>query len=73
MKDKSIFTGVVVFEAEGYSYQAIRKDGVWDMAAMEQMRVVEMHTIVAPESASPGVLLEAWWKAQKKAGKYIPG
>lgn len=73
MKDKSFFAGVVTFEAEGYTYQAIRKDGAWEMAAMEQMRVVEMLTVVAPDNASPGVLLEAWWKAQKKAGSYVPG
>jgi hypothetical protein len=70
MKDISIFEGVVVFEAEGYTYQAIRKDGYWVMAAMEQARVVEMHDVVVPEDATPGTFLKAWWKAQKAAGTY---
>jgi hypothetical protein len=73
MKDISIFEGVVVFEAEGYTYQAIRKDGYWDMAAMEQMRVVEMHEVRVPDGASPGAFLTAWWKAQKAAGTYSAG
>jgi hypothetical protein len=70
MKDKSIFGGVVSFDEGGYTYQAIRKNGVWEMAAMEQMRVLEALTVIAPEDASPGVLLQAWWKAQKRAGTY---
>lgn len=70
MKDKSIFKGVVLFDEGGYTYQAIRKNGIWEMAAMDQMRVLEMHDVHAPEDASPGVLLKAWWKAQKHAGSY---
>jgi hypothetical protein len=70
MKDISVFAGVVAFDEGGYTYQAIRKDGVWEMAAMDQMRVLEMLTVVAPADASPGVLLTAWWKAQKAAGTY---
>lgn len=70
MKDISIFEGVVVFEAEGYTYQAIRKEGYWLMAALEQARVVEMHDVVVPDVSSPGGFLKAWWKAQKAAGTY---
>jgi len=70
MKDISIFEGVVVFEAEGYTYQAIWKETEWDMAALDQARVEEMHTVRAPRDASPGTLLKAWWSAQKNAGTY---
>lgn len=70
MKDKSVFEGVVVFEEGGYTYQAIRREGAWEMAAMDQMRVLGMHRVSAPQDASPGVLLTAWWKAQKEAGTY---
>lgn len=70
MKDISIFAGVVVFDAEGYRYQAIWKEAEWEMAAFDQARVVEMHTVRAPRDATPGVLLKAWWGAQKKAGTY---
>lgn len=59
MKDTSVFEGVVNFHEAGTDYQAIRKNDAWDMAAMEQQRVLEQHTIVAPVEASPGVLLTA--------------
>ena len=70
MKDKSIFGDVVVFDAEGVTYQAIRKEGGWNMAAMEQLRVVEQHSISAPREANPKMLLMAWWAAQRVAGTY---
>lgn len=70
MKDKSIFEGVVLFDAEGLTYQAIRKERGWEMAAMEQLRVVEMHHIAAPHEANPKRLLTAWWAAQRRAGTY---
>jgi hypothetical protein len=72
MKDKSIFEGVVVFDEGGYTYQAIRKDGYWTMAMMEQARVHEIHDVVVPDDATPGAFLKAWWKAQKVAGTYTP-
>lgn len=70
MRDKSIFNDVVVFDAEGLTYQAIRKDRGWDMAAMEQLRVLEQHQISAPREANPKMLLTAWWVAQRSAGTY---
>ena len=70
MIDKSIFEDVVVFDAEGLTYQAIRRERGWDMAAMEQLRVVEQHHIVAPREANPKMLLTAWWAAQRSAGTY---
>lgn len=70
MKDKSIFECVVMFDEGGYTYQALRKAGIWEMAAMEQMRVLETQDVHALADASPGELLKAWWKAQKRAGTY---
>ena len=70
MIDISIFEGVVTFEAEGLTYNAIWKDTHWDMSALDQMRVLELHEVVLPRDASPKDLLRAWWKAQQKAGTY---
>jgi hypothetical protein len=70
MKDISIFEGVVTFEAEGLTYNAIWKGTHWDMATLDQRRVVETHEVVLPRSATPKELIKAWWKEQKKAGTY---
>lgn len=70
MKNISIFANVVLFEAEGLTYQAIRKNGYWDMAAMDQMRVLEMHDIQLPQFATTKDLLTMWWRAQKSAGTF---
>lgn len=70
MRDISIFQGVVVFEAENLTYQALWKQDHWEMAALDQARVLEMHDLRLPADAGPAVLLTAWWKAQKKAGTF---
>lgn len=70
MNDISIFEGVVTFEAEGLTYNASWKETQWDMAAMEQLRVLELHEIVLPRDATPKDLIKAWWKAQKAAGTF---
>lgn len=70
MKDISIFEGVVTFEAEGLTYNAIWKLTHWDMSALDQMRVLELHEIALPRDATPKDLLRAWWKGQKAAGTY---
>lgn len=70
MKNTSGIKGVVAFDAEGYTFQALWDGKGWDMAAMEQKRIVEKHFVAAPADASPGALLTAWWKAQKEAGTY---
>jgi len=70
MIDISIFEGVVVFEAEGYTYQAIWHPEGWNMAAMVQRRISERHDIVAPRDATPKILLTAWWAHQRKVGTY---
>lgn len=70
MKDISIFEGVVTFEAEGLTYNAIWKQTHWDMSAMEQLRVLELHEISLPRDATPKDLIKAWWKAQQKAGTF---
>jgi hypothetical protein len=70
MKDKSIFDGVVFFEAEGLTYQAIRTSADWNMAALDEGHILERRDIQAPVDSSPGSLLRAWWAAQKKAGTF---
>lgn len=70
MKDISIFDGVVEFHAEGLLYMAIWKQTHWDMSATEQKRVLEVHEIQLPRTATPKDLLTAWWKAQKAAGTF---
>lgn len=70
MKDISIFEGVVTFEAEGLTYNAIWKETHWDMGALDQLRVLEVHEIGLPRDATPKDLIKAWWKAQKQAGTF---
>jgi len=70
MLNKSSRPGVVLFEAEGLTYQAIWKYGTWAMAAIDGVEVLELRTVVSPADATPGTLLRAWWKEQKQAGTF---
>lgn len=70
MINKSTRSDVVLFDAEGFTYQAIWKEGEWSMAAIDAGELLEINTIVAPRDASPGTLLKAWWKKQQELGTY---
>jgi hypothetical protein len=70
MINKSTRSDVVLFDAEGLRYQAIWKEGEWNMAAIDESEILEMHTVAAPRDATPGALLKAWWKLQRQAGTF---
>ena len=69
MRDKSIFHGVVLFENEGYRYQAICKGQAWHVALFDGASVLEMRIVKAPADAAPHQLLAAWWHAQKNPSR----
>ena len=70
MKNISIFKDVVYFHAEGLTYQAIWKTDLWEMASLDGSKVLEIHDVVAPRDATPGILLTGWWHMQKEANTY---
>lgn len=70
MINKSTRSDVVLFDAEGFTYQAIWKDGEWSMAAIDAGELLEVNMVVAPRDATPGALLKAWWKTQQASGTF---